>query len=169
MASGSPIQALSGALSRWGGALVAPRRTVAGLDPEEGARDGLVLGALYVAGTSIYPMTAAIATVLSTHSIVALLSGVARVLLTPIVVLVLTETLLGGKRSYRGGLALMPLVVIGTVAHLLDLLGQPSLPGLWPDGVGAVAAGAFALWIRPAVPLEDAPATQSTDEGRDQT
>ena len=75
--------------------MVAPRRTVGALGPDEGTRDGLALGSLYVIGTSIYPMTVAIATVVSTGSLVALASGVARVLLTPIVVLVLVETLLG--------------------------------------------------------------------------
>ena len=95
-----------------------------------------------------------IATVVATHSVVALASGVARVLLTPIVVLVVAETLLGGRRSYRGGLTLLPLVLVGTLAHLLVMLKLPSLPGLWPDVVGAVGAAGYALWIRPAVPPE---------------
>jgi hypothetical protein len=153
----SPKPAMLQALERWGGALVAPRRTVAALDIDAGARDGLVLGALYVVGTSIYPMTAAIASVIATHSIVALLSGVARVMLTPIVVLVLTETLLGSGRAYRGGVTLLPLVVVATLAHLLVLLQLPSLPGFWPDIVGAAAAAAYALWIRPAVPRDSTP------------
>jgi len=148
------VQTLTGALARWGGAIVAPRRTVASLHPDEGARDGLMLGALYVLGTSVFPMTAAIATVVATHSVVALASGVARVLLTPVVVLVVAETLLGGRRSYRGGLTLLPLVLVGTLAHLLVMLKLPSLPGLWPDVVGAVGAAGYALWIRPAVPPE---------------
>lgn len=140
------------ALQRWGGALLAPRRTVAALHPDEGQRDGLWLGVLYVVGTSLYPMSKAIATVLSTGSLIALASGVARVLLTPIVVTVLTETLLGGRRSHRGGLALVPLVVVGTIAHILAVSRLPTLTGLWPDIVGALAAGALALWMRPAVP-----------------
>ncbi len=131
--------------------LVAPRRTVAALGPEEGRRDALVLGTLYVLGTSLYPMTAAIATVVSTHSIVALASGVARVLLTPIVVLVLVETILGGGRSHRGGSCLLPLVLVGTLAHAAATLALPTLPGLWPDILGALAAAGLALWIRPAV------------------
>lgn len=148
------VHALTTALSRWGGAIVAPRRTVAALPLDQGTRDGLVLGALYVLGTSVYPMAAAVATVVATHSVVALASGVARVLLTPIVVLVLTETLLGSRRSYRGGITLLPLVLVGTIAHLLVMLRLPSLPGLWPDVVGAVGAAAYALWIRTSVPLE---------------
>lgn len=159
MADGSPVTIVTSALSRWGGALVAPRRTVGALSPEEGTRDGLALGSLYVIGTSIYPMTVAIATVVSTGSLVALASGVARVLLTPIVVLVLVETLLGNERSYRAGLTLLPMVVVATAAHALALLQLPSLPGFWPDVVGAGATVAFALGIRSAVPPE--PETES--------
>ena len=159
MADGSPVAAVTSALSRWGGALVAPRRTVGALGPDEGTRDGLALGSLYVIGTSIYPMTVAIATVVSTGSLVALASGVARVLLTPIVVLVLVETLLGSDRSYRGGLTLLPMVLVATVAHALALFQLPSLPNFWPDVVGAAATVAFTLWIRPAVQPE--PTTES--------
>lgn len=147
------------ALARWGGALLAPRRTVAELTSGEGKRDGLVLGTLYVVGTALYPMTDTIATVVSTHSLVALAAGVARVLLTPIVVLVLVETLLGGRRSYRGGLFLLPLVVIGTLAHILTTSGLLSIPTLWPDFVGAAAAGGLALWARKSIPFE--PATEA--------
>lgn len=161
MGAPAAITTLTRALSRWGGALVAPRRTVAALGPEDGGRDGLVIGLLYVLGTSVYPMTAAVATLLSTHSLVALASGVARVLLTPIVVLVLTETLLGRRRSYRGGVTLMPLLVVGTAAHALTLLRLPSLPGLWSDVIGAAGAVALALWMRPAIPLEAQPPSES--------
>ncbi len=152
-----------GALTRWGGVLVAPRRSVGTLLPAEGRHDAIVLGTLYVLGTSVYPMTVAIATVVSTHSIVALASGVARVLLTPIVVLVLVETLLGRGRSHRGGLTLLPLVVIGTLAHVAATLGLPTLPGLWPDLVGAVGAAGLALWIRRSVPVEADVAAEGTD------
>lgn len=142
------------ALSRWGGALLAPRRTVAALSPGEGLRDGLVLGSLYVLGTSVYPMTVAIATVIATGSLVALASGVARVLLTPIVVLVVVETLLGAQRSYRGGLTLLPMVLVTVLAHLLAVLQLPTLARFWPDVIGAGLTVAFALWIRPAIPPE---------------
>lgn len=145
-----------GAFARWGGVLIAPRRTVAELSFDEGKRDGLVLGTLYVIGTALYPMTDTIATVISTHSLVALAAGVARVLLTPIVVLVLVETLLGGRRSHRGGLFLLPLVVLGTLAHILATFQVVSFPALGPDFVGAAAAGALALWARKAVPVEPA-------------
>lgn len=131
--------------------MVAPRRTVGALSPDEGGRDGLALGSLYVVGTSIYPMTVAIATVISTGSLVALASGVARVLLTPIVVLVLVETLLGSKRSYRAGVTLLPMVLVTTVAHVLALFQLPSLPSVWPDVVGASATVVFALWIRSVI------------------
>ncbi len=154
MADASPVAAVTSALSRWGGALVAPRRTVGALGPDDGTRDGLVLGSLYVIGTSIYPMTVAIATVVSTGSLVALASGVARVLLTPIVVLVLVETLLGSERSYRAGLTLLPMVLVTTIAHALALFQLPSLPTFWPDVAGAAATVGFALWIRSAVQPE---------------
>ena len=154
-----PLSALFEAIARWGGVLLAPRRTVAELKAGEGKRDGLVLGALYVAGTALYPMADTVATVVSTHSLVALAAGVARVLLTPIVVLVLVETLLGGRRSYRGGLFLLPLVVVGTSAHVLATLGVATLPMLWPDFAGAAAAGGLALWARKAIPSEPTPET----------
>lgn len=146
--------ATANALARWGGALIAPRRTVAALSAEDGARDGLVLGTLYVIGTALYPMTETLATVISTHSLVALASGVARVLLTPIVVLVLVETLLGGDRSHRGGLFLLPLVVAGTLAHVLATFEVWTVPALWPDFVGAAAAAGLALWARTSIPVE---------------
>lgn len=129
---------------------------MAELSPDEGKRDGLVLGTLYVLGTALYPMTDTIATVVSTHSLVALAAGVARVLLTPIVVLVLVETLLGGPRSHRGGLFLLPLLVLGTLAHVLATFEIVSVPALWPDFAGAAAAGALALWARKAIPVEPA-------------
>lgn len=153
------------ALTRWGGVLIAPRRTVAELPVDEGKRDGLVLGALYVIGTALYPMTDTIATVVSTHSLVALAAGVARVLLTPIVVLVLVETLLGGPRGYRGGLFLLPLVVLGTLAHVLASFEVATFPALWPDFAGAAAAGGLALWARKAIPAE--PASRSRDAEAD--
>ncbi len=156
MTDRSPVSITARALARWGGVLVAPRRTVAALAVEDGARDGLVLGTLYVIGTALYPMTDTIATGVSTHSLVALAAGVARVLLTPIVVLVLVETLLGGRRSYRGGLFLLPLVVLGTLAHVLASFEVVSIPALWPDFAGAAAAGALALWARKSIPVEPA-------------
>ena len=156
MSDRSPVLTTASAFARWGGAMLAPRRTVAQLATGEGRRDGLVLGTLYVIGTALYPMAATIATVVSTHSLVALAAGVARVLLTPIVVLVLVETLLGGRRSYRGGLFLLPLVVLGTLAHVLATFEVVSIPALWPDFAGAAAAGGLALWARKSVPLEPA-------------
>lgn len=159
-----PTHPVLRALERWGAVLVAPRRTVAALHPDEGRRDGLILATLFVIGTSLYPMTSAVATVLSTHSLVALASGVARVLLTPILVSVLAETLLGGPRSYRGGLCLLPLVVVGTLVHGLALLEVQTLPGLWPDIVGGVGAAGLALWIRPAVvPERESPERESPE------
>jgi len=156
MSDRSPVSTTASALARWGGVLLAPRRTVAELTTGEGKRDGLVLGTLYVVGTALYPMADTIATVVSTHSLVALAAGVARVLLTPIVVLVLVETLLGGRRSYRGGLFLLPLVVVGTLAHMLASFEVLSIPALWPDFAGAAAAGGLALWARKSIPLEPA-------------
>lgn len=156
MADRSLGSATASVLARWGGALIAPRRTVAALRAEDGARDGLVLGTLYVIGTALYPMTDTLATVISTHSLVALASGVARVLLTPIVVLVLVETLLGGDRSHRGGLFLLPLVVLGTLAHMLATFEVLAIPALWPDFVGAAAAAGLALWTRTSIPVEPA-------------
>ncbi len=144
-------------LERWGGVLLAPRRSVATLSADEGKRDGLALGTLYVVGTSLYPMTETLATVLSTHSLAALATGVARVLLTPIVVVVLIETVLGGARSHRGGLFLLPLVVLGTLAHVLASFDVVSFPALWPEVVGAIASGALALWARKAIVDDAAP------------
>ncbi|MEM6292356.1 MAG: hypothetical protein AAGA54_13870 [Myxococcota bacterium] len=157
-AGGPPTrQTVPRALWRWGGMFIAPRRHVAQLDMDEGQRDGLTLGLLYLLGTSVLPMTESVATVLATHSIVALLSGVGRVVLTPIVVIVLAETLLGSKRGYRGGICLLPLVVVGTLARMLAQLGSP-IGGhpLLPDLVGGVLVAALALWIRSAVPPEAA-------------
>ena len=56
---------MRGALQRWGGVFIAPRRHVASLALDEGQRDGLVLGLLYVIATGSLPIAASVATALA--------------------------------------------------------------------------------------------------------
>lgn len=154
---------LGGALRRWGGVVLGPRRHVRSLAQDEGTRDGLLLGALYVAGTSVYPLAEALAGFLATGSWMPLASGLGRALLAPVLILVVVETLLGSKRSYRAGLCLIPLVVTGTVAHALAQMGVGlGGPPLWPEIAGGLLAAALAWWIRPAVSAEDDAAAPHT-------
>ncbi len=151
----APNSVFARALWRWGGVFLGPRRHVQRLRPDEGHRDGLLLGALYVLGTSVYPVAEAVASALATHSWLALASGLGRSLLAPVVVLVLIETVLGSRRSYRGGLCMVPLVVLGTLAHVATQLGLPvGGPPLWPEIAGGLLAGGLAWWIRPRVTPE---------------
>jgi hypothetical protein len=146
------------ALARWGGVLVAPRTTVAALPEQEGQRDGLWLGLLYVVGTSLYQLAEGVATLYAVRNysgLLAVASILGRALLAPILTLVVAETILGKERSHRRGLSLVPLVVVGSVVHMARQMGH-SLPlsELGAAVAGAVLGVGLVAWIRPVVPPE---------------
>lgn len=147
------------ALYRYGAILIRPRETAAALDPDEGIRDGLWLGVLFVLGGHVYPLMEAVATAWAVRNYSgALMLGAAlgRSLVAPILVLVACETILGPGRGYRRGICLVPLVLVSVAAHLLVRVGVPVPGPTWgPAVVGGVASLALALWIRPSVPALD--------------
>ena len=142
-------------LDRVGGYLIAPRKTLARLEAGEGARDALVLGLLYVLGTSIYPLAEATAGAWAVRNLggaLTVLSALGRALIVPIIATVVIDTVLGRARAHRNAIGLVPLVVLGVGAHALRQSGV-DLPGpaYLPDVVGAGLGVALAAWSRSAI------------------
>lgn len=145
----TPQPAWLAALHRYGGFLIAPRKVLGGLSPGDGHRDGLWLGVLYLVGTSIYPLAEALATLVAVRNLgglVAVFSILGRALLVPILVVVAAEVLLGPGRAHRRGLALVPLVVAGTLVHAARQVGlrPPGAELAWT--IAAAVAGVWLLW-----------------------
>lgn len=152
--------ALFRALWRYGGVLIQPRRTVSALEATEGRRDGLVLGLLYLVSVGTLELLRAVAAARVTADLgglVMLAAALGRVLVAPIVVLVVCETVLGRTRSHRRGLMLVPMLVVVTLAHELAARGH-ALPSLVPELVGGALAVALSWWVRPVVAPEEEPA-----------
>ena len=147
------------ALARYGGILAAPRRTAQGLSPDEGHHDGVVLAALCMFATGSYAILEGIAGLYALRNlgaVVMLLAALGRLLIAPVVVLVAAETLLGKDRSYRRGVALVPMLLVMAVAHELRVHGV-EIAAFVPEIVGGVAGVALAWWIRPSVPAVPVP------------
>ena len=148
------MAAMRRALARYGGVLLAPRATVAALPEDEGVRDGIWLGLLFIVAVGLRGLVDGAADLAVTRNfsgVLMLLSSVGRGLLVPIVALVLAQTILGKERAHRSGLCLVPVVLAAAV--LRELPTSSLLP--WPyaaEGVMVLLAGALALWIRSAVP-----------------
>jgi len=151
------MEPLLRALWRFGGILVQPRATASALRPDEGRRDGLWLGALYVLGTGALELMRGIATLKATANFsgaLMLAAALGRVLVVPIIVLVACETVLGRERSYRRGLLLVPLLVVVTLAHELAVHGVV-LRSFLPEIVGGLLCIALAWRVRdPLLPEE---------------
>lgn len=147
------MDALISALHRYGGVIAAPRATVAGLTADEGQRDGLVLGGLYVLTVGTYALMEGIAGIVATRDLNALImlaSTLGRVLVAPILVLVAAETLLGAGRSHRRGLSMVPMLVAAIVVHELSAWGV-AVPPYCGELVGGGLGLGLAWWIRDAV------------------
>ncbi|MEM9463199.1 MAG: hypothetical protein AAGF11_54160 [Myxococcota bacterium] len=148
------METLTRALRRYGGMVVQPRKTAAGLDPNEGVHDGAWLGGLYLLSIGVLEILRGVATARATANLSGLLmlvTAVGRVLVVPIVVLVACETVLGRSRSYRRGLMLVPLVLVVAAAHELTAQGL-SVPNYGPEIVGGVLSIGLAAWVREAIP-----------------
>jgi len=147
------MRALARALSRYGGILVQPRATARALRPDEGVRDGLWLGVLYLLAVGTLDVLRGVATARATANfsgVVMLLAAVGRVLVVPIVVLVACEAVLGRARAHRRGLMLVPLLLVVAAAAELAVHGV-GLPKFGPEIVGAALSVALAWWVRAAV------------------
>jgi hypothetical protein len=146
--------AIPRALARYGGVLLAPRRTVMALPEGEGARDGIWLGLLFVIAVGLRGLVEGAADLAVTRNfsgVLMLVSSLGRGLLVPIIALVLAQTILGRERAHRSGLCLVPVVLAAAVLRELPVASL--LP--WPyaaEIVLVILAGALAVWIRPAVP-----------------
>jgi thiol-disulfide isomerase/thioredoxin len=137
--------------SRLGGVLVRPRATMASLRPDEGMRDGLWLGLLYLLGGHVYPLIEAVATLVAVRNWGGVLGVFASfgVLLAPILASIVAETILGSERGQRAGLCLAPLVVVSLAAHGLARLGVSlPVPGWSIAPLGIAASVWLAFWLR---------------------
>jgi hypothetical protein len=147
------------ALARYGGALVAPRATVAALPPDEGARDGVWLGLAYLLVTGVSPFIEGLANLNATRNFngaMMVLAALGRSLIVPIVALVIVETILGAGRAHRRGLALMPAVVVVLALRHVPWRALSPWPFV-PEALAIVAAIGWAVWMRPAIaPVEEA-------------
>lgn len=152
------VPAIVSALGRFGGVMTAPRATVAALRPDEGRRDGWVLGGLYVFAVATYAIIDSLAAVVRMHDLSAfimLASTLGRVLVAPVLVLVAAETLLGASRSHRRALSLVPLLAVVTIASELAHAGV-KVPMFAPEIVGGVLGLALTWHIRSAIePVSD--------------
>ncbi len=154
MSSNSSVMA---AMQRWGGILVQPRATLAALGPEQGRHDWWLLAGLFVLGSQVEHLTAAVARYQAFQQVLVLVNALAISLLTPLLVGLLVESLLGAARSRYRHLPLVALVVVATVANLLRQFGVV-LPGphYLPEMLGAAWAAGLALWIRKTIPAPEA-------------
>ena len=114
---------------------------------------------LYLLGTGIYPLAESIATLLAVGNLGGLVgigSVLGRALIAPILVLVAAETVLGRSRARLRGVALVPLVLVGTVMHALSQTGH-RVPG--PDWAWTLATAivgvVLVVWIKPVVVPEE--------------
>ncbi|MCH9680382.1 MAG: hypothetical protein K0V04_03025 [Deltaproteobacteria bacterium] len=137
-----------------------PRATVRELGPDEGARDGLWLGGLYLFALGTLEILRGIATARATANlsgVLMMLASVGRVLVVPIVVLVACETILGRARAHRRGLMLVPLVVVAALGHELAVHGY-GLRAFVPEIVGGLLSIALTWRVRGEIEPQQEPA-----------
>lgn len=146
------------AMQRWGGILIQPRATLAALgeSEHEGRYDWWLLAGLFVLGSQVEHLTAAVARYQAFRSVLLLVNALALSLLTPLLVGLLVESLVGTARNRYRHLPLVALVVVAVLANLARQQGA-SLPGphYLPEMLGAVWAAGLALWIRKVIPAPE--------------
>jgi thiol-disulfide isomerase/thioredoxin len=149
---------------RQGGMLLAPRRTVAALGPDDGARDGTWAVLAYLVAGRLDQIVAALARIVRLGSFDALLMSLADIgisLLPPIAATFLAELVLGRARGHRAGSTLAPLIILAAVGSFVHVAGWRFDPPWLIDAIGVAAVLGLALWIRRAVPPAS-PATNTT-------
>ena len=153
-----PVAPPPGFLQRVGGMVLWPRATLSAVDPVSGRRDGLLLALAYVAGTQVMRLAGGAASAVAAWDLnggLMLLQAAVRAFVPPLLALFLVEGLLGARRSYRSGMFLAPMVLVGTAGHLLSL-GGVDLPGYayLPELVGAAWGAVAAYLLREVVAPE---------------
>jgi thiol-disulfide isomerase/thioredoxin len=141
--------------ARQGGMLVAPRRTVAALAPDQGTRDGTWAVLAYLVAGRLDQIVAAIARIVRLGSLDALLMSLADIgisLLPPVAATFGAELVLGRARGHRASVTLAPLVLSAAVGAFMQAAGWRFEPSWSLDAFGVVAVLGLALWIRRAVP-----------------
>ena len=143
------------ALERYGGVLVRPRATLEALEEGEGRYDWWVLAAVFVLGSQIEHLAETVARFEAFASWWLLVNGFAIALLTPLLVSLVVESIVGAGRSRYRHLPLVALVWVATLANLLRQQGVV-LPGprYMPEMIGAVWAAGLGVWIRAKLPAE---------------
>ncbi|WP_106088615.1 hypothetical protein [Enhygromyxa salina] len=138
---------------RWGGILIRPRATLAALGPGEGRFDWWLLAALFVLGSQIQHLSETVARYQVFRSFWLLVNGLAIALLTPLLVGLIVESIVGAARSRYRHLPLVALVLVATLANLLRQQGVV-IPGprYLPEILGTVWAAGLGVWIRKRVP-----------------
>jgi hypothetical protein len=149
------------AMQRWGGILIRPRATLTALGPDlvesgQGRHDWWPLAALFVLGSQVQHLTEAVARFQAFRSVLLLVNALAISLLTPLLVGLLVEGLVGGARSRYRHLPLVALVAVTVVANLLRQQGV-ALPGprYLPEMLGTLWAAGLGLWIRKTIPVPE--------------
>lgn len=159
------------AIERWGGILVRPRRSVerlaAALEAGEGRFDGWILPVVFVLGSQIQRLVETVAKARAFDSVLVLANGLALALLTPVLVALLVEGLVGAKRRHFRHLPLAALILCAVLGNLLrqEFATLPG-PSYLPEMLGTAWAAGLALWIRrraPALPEDD----KDKDQGKE--
>ena len=159
---------LTTALTRWGGILLRPKQTLAAIAAGTLATggDGLGLTLAYLLGCQVENLTEAIARWRAFDSLLVLVNGLAWALLTPILVGLLLEGLIGSARGRVRHLSLAPLVLLATLGNLLRQQGV-HLPGpvYLPEILATLWGAGLAMWMRRELPDDDAAAKLEQSNG----
>jgi hypothetical protein len=144
------------AMQRWGGILIQPRATLTRLTDHEGRYDWWLLAGLFVLGSQVQHLTEAVARFQAFRSVLVFVNALAISLLTPLLVGLLVEGLVGSARSRYRHLPLVALVLVTVVANLLRQQGVV-LPGprYLPEILGTLWAAGLGLWIRRSIPVPE--------------
>lgn len=157
----SMMSSMRGALQRFGGILIRPKATLKALGANqgrwegrwEGRWDGWLLAALFVLGSQVERLTETVARFEVFRSLLLLANGLALALLTPLLVGLLVESVVGAARRHMRHLPLVALVLLATIGNLLRQQNI-TLPGphYLPEMLGSAWAVGLALWIRKRMP-----------------
>lgn len=135
-------------LARLGAALIAPRRLLRDLPPGTGARDGLISLGLYTLAVALPALGQAFAEFTAIGGYTSLVRG-ALPLFPWLICSVLLDWVLGPERAHRTAVCMVPMLLVVSAAHLLNIAGPPLLgPADASMLLGAVASLVLAIVAR---------------------